>query len=400
MKNLLKNRSVAHVLMLHVLLIIDYNTVDFVFCNEINRPFVCQNTDLAIRINFAKETALREFDGGKIWLIYSINSSKMDLERFAAADLSNNSLYQLLFESAQPSNKKGAALSRHNDRHKMSVVTIPPGNSEDRHNKDEANHIGHSNRMAIILDYSLESGRPILYQVCFQNISKTFNQELRPIIWIGNATTIQSFAWLVHQFSKSTYEKLRQQIINAIGFHDCEMNLVDFSKKILNGRYPQSLKVTALSLVGKSNTTDGLKLLISIAINNNNVLLRKRALFSLSQLNNPKAHLVIAAMAKKEKNDEVRKEAIFWLSQIANQEAIKILSEIMQKETDPKIREYTLFAISQLPGSQSKPILTTVATNDPLYRIRKKARLIMKQSEDSKFMIFFDELVGNSDAPK
>ncbi|MCU0645458.1 MAG: HEAT repeat domain-containing protein, partial [bacterium] len=200
-------------------------------------------------------------------------------------------------------------------------------------------------------------------------------------------------------FYQSSQEKFKQQAIRSIGSHDCKEKIVEFSKNVLHGKQSLPLKAEAISFAGKSNTTNGLQLLISTAIRSKNILLRKKALFALSQLSNDKAQLVIATIAQKEKNIEVRKEAIFWLAQVANLKSVKVLNDIMQNETDPGIREYTLFAISQLPGSQSKPLLTTVALNDPMWRIRKKARLILKHSEDERFMNFFDELVRSSDSP-
>ncbi|HEX9973984.1 MAG TPA: HEAT repeat domain-containing protein [bacterium] len=400
MNNVLKNRTICHLFILHIVFI--FNCIDVGYCYEINRIFADPNLGLATRINFALELASQKFDGKKILLVYTISASNMELEQATASELSNSnnkSLYQVLFEDKQISGNKEKTSTLLNDPKMQILQKTSPGDFNNAAEKNDPNKAFHSAHLAIILDYSLESGRPCLYQVYFQNISKSFNQEIRPMFWLGHTSSHESVEWLKYQFYKSSQEKFKQQAIRAIGSHDCKEKVVEFSKKVLQGKQSLPLKAEAISLAGKSNTTDGLQLLISTAIKNNNILLRKKALFALSQVSNDKAHLVIATIAKKEKNIEVRKEAIFWLAQVANSESVRILNEIMQKEADHRIREYTLFAISQLPGSQSKPLLTTVALNDPIYHIRKKARLILKHSEDEKFMNFFDELVRDSDSP-
>ncbi|MCI0495787.1 HEAT repeat domain-containing protein [candidate division KSB1 bacterium] len=400
MNNIFKNCMIRQVFILNVVFI--FNCFGVGYCNEINKVFADPNLDLATRINFALKLASRKFDGKKIWLVYTISTSKIEFEQATASELSesnNISLYQILFEDKQNFVNKAKASALINDQ-KMQI--LPKTASRDFNNtskKNDVNRAFDAAQLAIILDYSLESGRPCLYQVYVQNLSKSFDQEIRPMFWLGQASSDQSVEWLSFQFYQSSQEKFKQQAIRTIGSHDCKEKIVEFSKNVLHGKQSLPLKAEAISLAGKSNTANGLQLLISTAIRSNNTLLRKKALFALSQLSNDKAQLVIATIAKKEKNIEVRKEAIFWLAQVANSKSVKILNDIMQNETDHGIREYTLFAISQLPGSQSKPLLTTVALNDPMWRIRKKARLILKHSEDERFMNFFDELVRSSDSP-
>lgn len=402
MSNLLKSRILCHIFILQVLFFASSNAVDELYCNEIYKVFSDQNLHLATRANFALEMALRKFDGKKIWLVYSISTTNRDWVENLSSEITtsqNNTLYQVLFEGKPISGNNPKLTTPLNERRKPIVPATDPGDSNQPAEKSDANKTSQAAHLAIILDYSLESGRPCLYQVYVQNISKSFNQEARPMFWLGNAASDESIVWLKYQFYKSSQLKFKQQAIRAIGLHDCKKKVVDFAKKIIYGKHQIPLKVEAIALAGKSSTPEGLKALVSIAVKNNNIMLRKKALFALSQFSDEKAQHVISAIAKQEKNYEVRKEAIFWLGQIANIESAKILRDIMKTETDARIREYALLAISHLPGSHSKQMLTTVAMNDPNFRIRKRARLMLKQSGDEKFLNFFDELVKSSDSP-
>lgn len=396
MSPLLKNRSMCYIFILTIVLVI--LRMEAVFCND--KMFAEPDLSFATRIHSALELASQELDGKKFWLVYSIRTTKAKLKNFPASDLSpssNQSLYQWLLDDEQKKNNKDAPLSKDRqiklfnlaDKSDLSLSAI----------KNLTTDIDPAIDLAFILDYSLESGRPILYQVFVQDVVKSFDHESRPIIWLGPAATDESFAWLKYQFYASSQKKFRQQLMRALGWHDCEREVMAVSAKILSGRFSQSLKAEALALAGRSNTMFGLKVLIATAFQNNHSLLRKKALLALSQQSHDKAHLAIASIAKKEKNREIRKEAIFWLAQIASSKSIQTLHEIMQYNTDPEIREYTLFAISQLPVNQSKPMLAAIAITDPIYRIRKKARLILRHADEDKLMNFLDELVRDNDVP-
>lgn len=402
MTNLLKNRILCHILILQVLLIASSNSIGELYCSEVYKLFSDQNLSLATRANFALEIALRKFDGKRVWLVYSIRSTIRDYDQNFASEMTtsnNQSLYELLFNEKPISGNNRNLTTPLNDRRNPILQKIPLGDSNNSAERYGEKKTGQATQLAIVLDYSLESGRPIIYQVYVQNISERFNQETRPIFWLGNAASDESIVWLKYLFYKSSLLKFKQQAIRAVGFHDCEKKVVEFSKKILHGKHQTPLKVEAISLAGKSNTPEGLKLLVATAINNDNTLLRKKALFALSQFPDEKALQVIAAIAKKEKQYEVRKEAIFWLGQVASVESAKILTEIMRTETDARVRECTLLAVNHLPVSLSKQLLAIVAMNDSNYRIRKKARLMLRHSGDEKLMYFFDELVKSNDSP-
>ncbi|MCU0644202.1 MAG: hypothetical protein MUC94_08055, partial [bacterium] len=233
MNNILKNRMICHLSILQVVVI--FNCLGVGYCNEINRVFADPNLDLATRINFALKLASRKFDGKKIWLVYTISTSKIEFEQataLALSDSNNKSLCQILFEDQQNSVHKVNASTIVTIQKKQLLQKISPRDVDNAAEKNDMNHALHSARLAILLDYSLESGRPCLYQVYVQNLSKSFDQEIRPMFWLGQASSDQSVEWLSFQFYQSSQEKFKQQAIRSIGSHDCKEKIVEFSKNV------------------------------------------------------------------------------------------------------------------------------------------------------------------------
>ncbi len=368
---------------------------------EINRLFADQNLTLRTRINFALELASRKFDGQKIWLIYSIDSfiTTREWEISQENSVSHNPiLCQIIFAEKDLINKQLTCTNNLDQLTACFVKNLKQNTSVNYiQTQPTTTKSDTSFRLGIILDYSLESGRPCLYQIYVQPLARPFLKETRPIFWLGEATCSISIDCLIKQFYQTNYEKLKQQIISTIGVHNCTKKVIEFQKRIILGDYPISLKNEAVCRLGQHNSLKNIQLLTHLAINNKDTRIRKKAIFALSQIKDERAQSILFALAKKDKNHEIRQEAIFWLSQIGNEGSIKILNDILNREPDPLIREYTIFAISQLPEKKAAPILSQIARTHPDIKIRKKAIFWLSPTREQKMMEFFLDLVEERD---
>jgi len=297
------------------------------YSSEINKLFADPNLKLPTKIDFALKMALKKYDGQKIWLIYSIEN-----------------LYDTTDESGMT--------QQHFRNKELPLDQLIFGKE----------NIYDEGSLAIILDYSLESGSPCLFQIYTQRTTRPFLKDMRPIFWLGEENSSVSLNWLVNQFYQKKY--LKNEAINCLSQH---------------------------------NSIISIKLLAQLAIKENDIWLRKKAIFALSQIKNGKAQSIISKLAKKDRNIEIRREAIFWLSQIGNEEAIHVLSEIVLNETDPSTKEYTIFAISQLPEDKAKPLLTHIAQTTSFSRIRKKAIFWLGKTRDQRMMDFFLDLINEQE---
>lgn len=369
------------------------------YCFEINKVFADQELPLTTRINFALDLALKKYDGQKIWLIYSIESS-CAIKEIGTAQESNTesiSLEQTIFGKAYNVNNN---LPTHGKE--PQVTHLPEKLNEPPSSRRLAPQLNNNKRsatykLAIILDYSLESGNPCLYHIYLQRMDRPFSRDNRPIFWLGMGNPATSIGWLQYQFSHTKYLKLKQQIIASIGAHHYSRHIIEFMKKIVWGNYSRTFKTEAIYWLGQHSSIESIKLLAILAVKQTNIHLKKKAIFALSQINNGKAKAIVSILAKKEKNTGIRQEAIFWLSQTADEEAIEVLNEILMTEDDPIIKDYTIFAISQLPENKAAPIFYRILQDTSDAKVQKKARYWLDRTKDQRMMNFFMDLVEEDD---
>lgn len=360
---------------------------------EINRLFNDCQLGLTKKIDLTLDLALKKYDGKKIWLIYSIDSfnSLNNSPKYRKSLPENINLTQLIYGKDvhndlslknQANSSTNRKLSQAWTGHKLERLM-------DRDNAE---------KLAIILDYSLESGNPCLYQVYAQNMNQTFVEEERPIFWLGENISSASINWLRYQFNTTDYPKLKQQIIAAIGAHQSTRPAVEFLKQVIFSNCSLPVKIEGLYSLGKQNSIESIRLLTYLTVKPKSILLRKKAIFALSQVNDKTAKNVITTLASKGKNQEVRQEAIFWLSQIADEEALTTLNKILATEENSTIKNYTLFAISQLPEKKSIPILFHIAQTNPDNKIRNKAKFWLDRTKEHRIMNLIKEL-GQEENP-
>lgn len=302
------------------------------------------------RIAAALKLALNKFDGKEIWLAYSIDST-ISRENFIANKRLSSGSFQ------HPQNSDSLAKSA-----------------------------------MILLDYSLESGFPYLHQIHVNQLPLSTLKSERPVFWLGEQKANESLDWLMKQFALSRYSKLSQQFVDAINFHGCENDVVEFNRAILLSQFSEAIKYEAVKGLGNHESISSIRVLVSIISSDETNNVKKRALAALSQMKNEKAHTNIFDVAKRWKEKALRKEAIFWLAQMATKTAIDVLEEIVRTETDIALKEYAIFAIGQLPKGRGNDILCHIAETNPNARMREKAKFWMGQNQGHRFFELLNDL--------
>ncbi len=365
-----------------------------ILCFEVIKLFSDSNLLLSEKLGYTFKYSEQQNDCKKIWIVYQIKSdpavyySKISIKR-------NNSLSKTLAELISDSsareqykiNKTAIFLQSRENKNDLFLATT--SNFETSQQKNQ------SQTTAIILDCSLESGRPRIYQVIFQSMDKIFAEEDRTIFWLGEVNTAESFDKLEALFFDTKSEKMQQQIIRTLSLHPQENMFSSFSKKVLKRSYPLSLKNEVVLCLGKKQSIQSLQLLIQLAFKAPIIELQKKAIQALAQRAEPTAHAAVRILARDGIDTEIRKEAMFWLSQIGDQESIQILNHILHREPQAEIQEYAVFAISQIPNDYSRILLSIIAQTNPSPRIREKAIFWLGQATEQKEINFvLDVLKG------
>ena len=103
-------------------------------------------------------------------------------------------------------------------------------------------------------------------------------------------------------------------------------------------------------------------------------------------------------VVRNDSSSRVRGQALFWLAQKAARktEEAKAASAIRQAiENDPEteVKKKAVFALSQLPKDQGVPLLIQVARSNRNPAVRKQAMFWLGQSNDSRALQFFEEVL-------
>jgi HEAT repeat protein len=110
--------------------------------------------------------------------------------------------------------------------------------------------------------------------------------------------------------------------------------------------------------------------------------IKDKALFALSQQNEPRAQQILRDFAMREsESQDLRDKAIFWLGQRRSQENTEFLRNLYSRLQNQDLREKILFSLSQQKGAGNEQWLMNIALNaQENIELRKKALFWAGQS--------------------
>jgi HEAT repeat protein len=123
-------------------------------------------------------------------------------------------------------------------------------------------------------------------------------------------------------------------------------------------------------------------LLEEILKGNGDENIKDKALFALSQQNEPRAAQILRDFAAREsENSDLREKAIFWLGQRHSTENTEFLRGLYSRLTNEDLKEKILFSLSQQRGAGNEQWLMNIAVNPKEdIELRKKALFWAGQS--------------------
>jgi HEAT repeat protein len=127
--------------------------------------------------------------------------------------------------------------------------------------------------------------------------------------------------------------------------------------------------------------------------------LREKAIFVVSQLDEPESMQLILDAARNDPNPAVREQAVFWLSQVNAPEAVEALRHIAHDRSDPGVQEKAIFALSQHDSPQAAQTLEEIARDaNNSIDVREKAIFWLGQRRDN--VDFLMEIYGELQEPE
>jgi hypothetical protein len=158
-----------------------------------------------------------------------------------------------------------------------------------------------------------------------------------------------------------------------------------------NAQAPVGLREKAVFWAAESGATAAQ--LSALYARENGTKVREQILFAYSRIQDPSGARELLRVARGDDEVELRKKAIFWLGQRAGEEITRDLGELVGNESeDEEVREQAIFAISQRHDDGVPALLQIARTNrDP--RLRKRAIFWLSQSGDPRAVELFESIL-------
>lgn len=128
-------------------------------------------------------------------------------------------------------------------------------------------------------------------------------------------------------------------------------------------------------------------------------LLRRKAVFLVSQNDSKEALDILLATAKGDPDRPTREDAVFWLSQSRDPRAVDVLEQILLKESpDEEMQKKALFSLSQTRSERANRILRDFAKRgDVDVEVRADAIFWLGQEKGEQNAAFLRELYASLD---
>lgn len=224
----------------------------------------------------------------------------------------------------------------------------------------------------------------VVSRVDMSNLDLSFDFEGLPLLWLGGAEEGESLAWLKSVFAASPTEKVKKEILAAVGIHQSPALVLPILGAVLRGRESVHVRKDAAFWIGEQPDPKACEILLAAARSDPSLEVRKHAVFALSQVDLEASVDGLIALARGADSVEVRKEAVFWLSEKASKKALATLTELAERDPETKVQEQALFALSEFHDPEALTALIRVAKTHPNPQVRKRAIFLLGDSGDPR----------------
>ncbi|MBN2011351.1 HEAT repeat domain-containing protein [candidate division KSB1 bacterium] len=325
------------------------------FINKFENPALGIKKRLVVSL----KQAMRSEYQNRVWIAYCI-------------DVQKNRMTPMMYQTSLPTLRE--LLSSPND----AVSSRPKGKAaklltpEWSHNRLKLERSS-DDKMAILLDFSIESGRPILLRAQSIPMNSPFRLGYQELYWLGNVSHDESISLLSDCFKEYTYIQLRKSLLSLLDLHDDTQRIVGIYQRILGDDYSDDLKEACIFMLGQNRTAQSELVLSKYIIENKNSELRRKAIMALSHAKTKPAFDVLSHVFKHEKDVQIRKDAMLSLGMMANEKSLPLLTTILLNDKNSEMREFSVFVMGQIAHPKAETILTQIGRTHPDMAIRQKA---------------------------
>jgi HEAT repeat protein len=212
------------------------------------------------------------------------------------------------------------------------------------------------------------------------------------VFWLSQVGTDKAVTALDSILRTSADPEIQKKAIFALSQVDNARAAATIRAYAERNDAPSEVREQAIFWLGQQNNADNARYLQTLYGKLTDPELKKKVIFSLSQMDTPENLRWIMSVALDEHEDiEMRKQALFWAGQQGA--AMEDLVGLYSRMTNQEMKEQLIFVYSQREEKAAVDKLVDIARNDPNRELRKKALFWLSQSNDPRVVDILQQII-------
>jgi HEAT repeat protein len=239
-----------------------------------------------------------------------------------------------------------------------------------------------------------QQDEPGTEEILLESVRSDPDAEVRSqgVFWLSQVGTDRAVGALdsILRFSKDP--ELQDKAVFALSQHESARAQQALRAYAERAEVPDSLREKAIFWIGQQESPENATFLRSLYGRLQSEELKKKVLFSLSQMGGEDNGRWLLGIARDtSQGTEMRKQALFWAGQggVSLGELVKLYGTLGDRE----MREQLIFVYSQRDEPQALDKLIEIAKREPNPELRKRALFWLGQSDDPRVPAFLERLL-------
>jgi len=239
-----------------------------------------------------------------------------------------------------------------------------------------------------------QQDEPGTEDILLESVRSDPDAEVRrqAVFWLSQVGTDRAVGALdsILRFSKDT--EIQERAVFALSQHNSPRAEAALRTYAERGEIPESIREKAIFWLGQHETPENAAFLRSLYGRLTSEELKKKVLFSLSQMGGEENGRWLLGVARDASQKiEMRKQALFWAGQ--GGVSIEELTRLYAGVSDREMREQLVFVYSQRNEPAALDKLIDIAKRDPEPELRKRALFWLGQSDDTRAVQAIQEII-------
>lgn len=239
-----------------------------------------------------------------------------------------------------------------------------------------------------------QQDEPGTEEILLESVRTDPDAEVRrqAVFWLSQVGTERALGALdsILRFSKDP--EIQEKAVFALSQHESPRALQALRMYAERDEVSQSVRERVIFWLGQRQTPENAAFLRSLYQRLRSEELKKRVLFSLSQMGGEDNGRWLLGIARDTSQGiEMRKQALFWAGQAGV--SIAELTRLYGTVNDREMREQLVFVYSQRDEPAALDKLIEIAKRDPDMELRKRALFWLGQSDESRAIQAIQEIL-------